>query len=110
MSRRWQATHAPGLPCGLPSPGSREQNCQGGEHLRPMQEVMLRVSWSVLNHHDGQPHHARRGEVMLDLGLESAPDPELTRDEMQQIAFAAKIAALKILGRRPKTRKVKESK
>lgn len=66
------------------------------------QEVMLRVSWSVLNHPDGQPQHARRGEVMLDLGLEQAPDPELTSDEMQRVAFAAKIAALKALGRRPK--------
>ena len=66
------------------------------------QEVMLRVSWSVLNHKDGQPQHVRRGEVMLDLGLEQAPDPELTSDEMQQVAFAAKMAALRALGRRPK--------
>ncbi len=70
------------------------------------QEVMLRVSWSVLNHEDGQPQHVRRGEVILDLGLERAPDPELTGDEMQQIAFAAKIATLKALGRRPKPKRV----
>lgn len=66
---------------------------------------MLRVSWSVLNHADGQPQHARRGEVMLDLGLEAAPDPELTSEEMQQVAFAAKTATLKALGRRPKPKK-----
>lgn len=69
------------------------------------QEVMLRVSWSVLNHEDGQPQHARRGEVMLDLGLEAAPDPELTSEEMQQVAFAAKMAALKALSRRPKPKR-----
>lgn len=69
------------------------------------QEVMLRVSWSCLNHPDGQPQHARRGEVMLDLGLEAAPDPELTADEMQRVAFAAKIAALKALGTRPKPKR-----
>jgi hypothetical protein len=39
---------------------------------------------------------------MLDLGLEQAPDPELTSDEMQQVAFAAKIATLKSLGKRPR--------
>ncbi len=61
------------------------------------QEVMLRVSWSVLNHDDGQPQHVRRGEVMLDLGLESAPEPPFTRDEMQLVAYAAKMAALKAL-------------
>lgn len=69
------------------------------------QEVMLRVSWSVLNHEDGQPQHVRRGEVMLDLGLESNPSPELTRDEMQRVAFAAKMAALKALRARPKPRR-----
>lgn len=69
------------------------------------QEVMLRVSWSVLNHADGQPQHARRGEVMLDLGLEQAPDPELTGDEMQQVAFAAKMAVLKALARRIRPRR-----
>ena len=37
---------------------------------------------------------------MLDLGLEVNPNPEFTRDEMQQIAFAAKIAALKALAAR----------
>lgn len=68
-------------------------------------EVMLRVSWSVLVHPDGQPQHTRRGEVMLDLGLESNPDPEFTREEMQSVAFAAKMAALKALAkRRKKTR------
>ncbi len=66
------------------------------------QEVMLRVSWSCLNHPDGQQQHCRRDEVMLDLGLEQVPDPAFTNDEMQRIAFAAKIAALKALRSRPK--------
>ena len=52
-------------------------------------EVMLRVSWSVLNHIDGQPQHTRRGEVMLDLGLEDNPDPEFTRDDLDAITALA---------------------
>lgn len=64
------------------------------------QEVMLRVSWSCLNHADGQQQHCRRDEVMLDLGLEKLPDPSFTNDEMQRIAFAAKMAALKALSAR----------
>jgi len=63
-------------------------------------EVMLRVSWSCLDHADGQPQHCRRGEVMLDLGLEQMPNPEFTGEEMQRIAFAAKMAALKALSAR----------
>lgn len=70
---------------------------------------MLRVSWSCLNHSDGQQQHARRDEVMLDLGLEAVPDPSFTNDEMQQIAFAAKMAALKALARRPKPSKIKRA-
>jgi hypothetical protein len=37
---------------------------------------------------------------MLDLGLERAPDPSFTNEEMQRIAFAAKMAALKALNAR----------
>jgi hypothetical protein len=37
---------------------------------------------------------------MLDLGLEQVPDPEFTGEEMQRIAFAAKMAALKVLSTR----------
>lgn len=66
-------------------------------------EVMLRVSWSCLNHADGQPQHTRRGEVMLDLGLEMNPEPDLSNEEMQSVALAAKMAALKALAKRPKT-------
>lgn len=83
----------------VPVPG-RKPNKKGPRKASYACEVMLRVSWSVLNHEDGQPPHTRRGEVMLDLGLEVHPNPELTRDEMQQVAFAAKIAALKALAAR----------
>ena len=65
-------------------------------------EFMLRVSWATNKHPDDQPHHTRRGEVMLDLGLEFHPGDDLTSDEMQAVAFAAKMAALKCLrARRP---------
>lgn len=35
---RAPSVHAPGIPCGLPSPGSRKQSYAGHAHLRPMQE------------------------------------------------------------------------
>ncbi len=65
-------------------------------------ECMLRVSWATNKHTDGQPNHTRRGEVTRDLGLEFHPGDDLTLDDMQAVAFAAKMAALKCLrARRP---------
>lgn len=60
-------------------------------------EFMLRVSWATNKHTDGQPNHTRRGEVMLDLGLEFHTGDDLTSDDMQAVASAAKIAALRCL-------------
>lgn len=82
------------------------------------EEFMLRVSWSTNKHPDqseqagqgwGQIKHCRRGEVMLDLGLPFAPGDDFTTDEMQAIAFATKIAALKVLRLRAKLKKAKKS-
>lgn len=39
-----QAVHAPQIPCGLPSPGSRLQSLQGEEHRRPMQTEQALVA------------------------------------------------------------------
>lgn len=64
----------------------------------PFNEFMLRVSWSCLTHPDHQTPHVRRGEVMLDLGLPYTRD--LSSDEMQEVARAAKMAALKCLRRK----------
>jgi hypothetical protein len=44
MSARSRAMHAPGIPCGLPSPGSRRQAYVGSEKLRPMQEEQALVA------------------------------------------------------------------
>lgn len=65
-----------------------------------MEEFMLRVSWSTNKHVDGQPHHTRRGEVMLDLGLPFKLGDDFTDAEMQAIAFATKMEALRVLRRR----------
>ena len=75
-------------------------------------EFMLRVSWATDRHPDqaptvagepfGQAKHCRRGEVMLDLGLPFVAGDDFTSDEMQAIAYAAKMAALRLLRKRPK--------
>src|SRR5262249_46360460 len=69
-------------------------------------EFMLRVSWATSKHTDGQPNYSRRGEVMLDLGLDFHSGGDFTSSEMQAIAFAAKVAALKCLRARRARRSV----
>jgi hypothetical protein len=44
MSTKARVAHAPGIPCGLPSPGSRAQAYVGGERLRPMREEQALVA------------------------------------------------------------------
>jgi hypothetical protein len=61
---------------------------------------MLRVSWATNKHTDDQPAHTRRGEVMLDLGLPFSAGDDFTNEEMQAIAFATKMEALRVLRRR----------
>jgi hypothetical protein len=63
-------------------------------------EYMLRVSWSGAFDNDdaGRGHHVRRGEVTLNLGLDEPPN--FTDRDMQDIAFAAKMAAITCLRRR----------
>lgn len=64
-------------------------------------EYMLRVGWTGVNDpgDDGRGHLVMRDMVTVDLGID--PDdkrkPPFTRGEMQSIAFAAKMAALKCL-------------
>ncbi len=64
------------------------------------EEFMLRISWATNKHIDDQPNHTRRGEVMLDLGLSFTAGDDFTTDEMQKIAYAAKMEALRVLSRR----------
>jgi len=66
------------------------------------EEFMLRVSWSTNKHTDNQPSHTRRGEIMLDLGLPFHAGDDFTNKEMQEIAYATKMAALRALRRRRK--------
>ena len=66
---------------------------------RGVQECLIHVYWSGLNDpgDKGKGHLLQRNKVMVDLGLDRAPSPSFTNQEMQQIAFAAKMAALKCL-------------
>lgn len=74
-------------------------------------EFMLRVSWATNKHSDqeggdeGQLKHCRRGEVMLDLGLDFHAGDDFTSEEMQTIAYATKMEALRVLRRRKRAAK-----
>ena len=78
-----------------------------------MEEFMLQVSWSTNAHPDqkpgdeerGQIKHCRRGQVSLDLGLPFKHGDDFTTEEMHEIAYAAKMAALKALRKRRSKRK-----
>jgi len=59
-----------------------------------MEEFILRVAWS-----SAPNHFVRCNEVMADVGLPK-PDPPPTDEEMQEVAFAAKMAMLKCLRKR----------
>jgi len=69
---------------------------------------MLHVYWSALGdardvREGDQGHRMQRDKVTASLGLDRAPDPGFTEAEMQDITFAAKMAALKCLRvRKPK--------
>lgn len=70
------------------------------------QETMIHVYWSALGdardaREGGHGHRMQRDKIGVSLGLDAAPEPGFTPVEMQEIAFAAKMAALKCLrGRR----------
>ena len=66
-----------------------------------MEEFLLRVSWSA-----APDHQVRRGEVMADVGL-PCPEPPPSREEMQQVTYAAKVALLKCLRKRARGSKVR---
>lgn len=69
------------------------------------QETMIHVYWSALGdardaREGNNGHRMQRDRVSASLGLDRAPDPGFTPDEMQTIARAAKMAAIKCLGER----------
>ncbi len=59
-----------------------------------MEEFLLRVSWGA-----APEHMVHRGQVTADVGL-PCPEPPPTSEEMQQVAYAAKMAMLKCLRKR----------
>lgn len=72
------------------------------------QETMIHVYWSALGdardlREGGRGHLMQRDRVSASLGLDCAPDPGFTSDEMQTITRAAKMAALKCLRMRKAT-------
>jgi hypothetical protein len=64
------------------------------------EEFLLRVCYTTT-----PSHCVRHAEVMADMGIEP-PDPLPTSDEMQHVAFAAKMAMLKVLRDRKRKKKV----
>jgi hypothetical protein len=69
------------------------------------QETMIHVYWSALGdvrdtREGGHGHRMQRDRVSASLGLDRAPVPGFTPDEMQTITHAAKMAALKCLSER----------
>lgn len=69
---------------------------------RGQEEVMIHVYWSAMGdardaRDGGRGHLMQRDKVTACLGLDRAPVPGFTEDEMQRIAFAAKMAAIKCL-------------
>lgn len=68
-------------------------------------EVMIHVYWSASGdardaREGGRGHLLQRDKVIASLGLDAAPDPGFTPAEMQLIASAAKLEAVRCLGRR----------
>jgi len=66
------------------------------------EETMIHVYWSGYGdardaREGGMGHRMQRDRVTASLGLDHCPDPGFTEAEMQTIAYAAKIAAIKCL-------------
>jgi hypothetical protein len=62
------------------------------------QEVLL----GVVGYASGRDPFRLMGRVSFDTGFESLPVPELTMQEMQSVAYAAKMALYKVLSARLK--------
>lgn len=68
----------------------------------PHAETMIHVYWSGYRdardaRDGGRGHLMQRDKVVANLGLDEAVEPGFTEAEMQTIAYAAKMAALKCL-------------
>lgn len=61
-------------------------------------EVLLHVYWTT--NAGGHNHLELQNKVSADLGLDAAPSPPFTREEMEVIMFSAKMAAIKCLRKR----------
>lgn len=65
-------------------------------------EVLLHVYWTT--NAGGNNHFNMLNKVSADLGLTEPPSPPFTREEMEKIMFAAKMAALKCVYARKRKR------
>ncbi len=76
-----------------------------GPHGERQPEYLIRVAWSAAFDpgDDGRGHMVRRDEVTANLGIDGIIEP-FTDREMQDITYAAKMAAAKCLRERKKKR------
>lgn len=68
---------------------------------RDAQEALgFEVCMVVVGYVSGREPFRLLGRVSADTGASAMPDPPLTQDEMQPVAFAAKMALAKVLSAR----------
>ena len=68
---------------------------------RSVQEAMgVEVVMIVVGYATGREPFRLLGRVSADTGMDAMPDPGLTQEEMQPVAFAAKMAFIKVMRNR----------
>jgi hypothetical protein len=73
---------------------------------RDRQEALgAEVCLVVVGYVSGRDPFRLRGRVSADTGASGMPDPPLTMEEMQPVAFAAKMALAKALAKRAKAKR-----
>ena len=70
------------------------------EHRSSKEAVGMEVCLVVVGYASGREPFRLLGRVSADTGMDAMPDPPLTMDEMQPVAFAAKMALAKVLSAR----------
>jgi hypothetical protein len=71
------------------------------DEQRDVKEALgMEVCLVVVGYASGREPFRLLGRVSADTGMNAMPDPPLTTDEMQPVAFAAKMAFAKVLSAR----------
>jgi len=66
------------------------------------EEVMVVVAVKYKRNDDDPDRHMMRAMVTADTGFERVPKPDITVAEMQEVAFAAKMALINVIQKRKK--------